>query len=353
YPQVVQGGEGPGVEVRHAQPLQAEPPDLTGGVPQHELVVDEVELDLQAAVSGRHERGGQATRGHVQRDLPPVVDHGLQRQAHLADDLGPHVHRVARVGPRGGCEVRPGRRRGTGTASHAPDRTGAGPPHQAFAQVAGDRGREAAGRPAGGRRPKLTTSRHGVPDGRHRRLRDGRARRAAVRTPGRRVPWRDDRSPRRPDCRWRWPVSRCRRRRWPAPTAAHRPVPAWWWRPPAKAPAYGSCSSPTRHWPRTRVGSPAWHPPAPGSPAPPAWTWPHRPASPTPGTWRAGRRRSSTGCGNRSAAPSTWSSPAATPSTVWRCGSTTRRHARWQGCRAWWRSTGTWSASWRPTPATG
>ena len=43
-----------------------------------EHVVDEVELDLEPAVAGVHERGRQPARRHVERDLPPVVDHRLR-----------------------------------------------------------------------------------------------------------------------------------------------------------------------------------------------------------------------------------------------------------------------------------
>src|SRR5262249_36316476 len=43
----------------------------------------------------RNGRGGQAARGDVERDLPPMVHVRAERQPYFADDLGPHVQRRA------------------------------------------------------------------------------------------------------------------------------------------------------------------------------------------------------------------------------------------------------------------
>ena len=54
-----------------------------------------------------HERRSEAARRHIQRYLPPVIDHRLEREPNLADDLEPHVQGVARVAPVGDREIRP------------------------------------------------------------------------------------------------------------------------------------------------------------------------------------------------------------------------------------------------------
>ena len=46
-------------------------------------------------VAGVHEGRGEAAGRHVERNLPPVVDHGLEGQPHLAHNLRPHVQRHA------------------------------------------------------------------------------------------------------------------------------------------------------------------------------------------------------------------------------------------------------------------
>ena len=64
-----------------------------------ELVIDEVELDFESAGAVRDGRSGEPARGHIQRDIPPVIDQGRERHADLADDLSPHVQRVVGVLP--------------------------------------------------------------------------------------------------------------------------------------------------------------------------------------------------------------------------------------------------------------
>src|SRR6185436_7134376 len=76
---------------------------------EHEPVVDEVELDRERSQPVRHRGRRQPPRGQVQRDVPPMVLPGREREPRLADDLHPHVKRVVgrlpfgerQAGPRG------------------------------------------------------------------------------------------------------------------------------------------------------------------------------------------------------------------------------------------------------------
>ncbi len=88
-----------GVELRHRHRLQR---DVARGAvahiqPQH--VIDEVEIDLELASAGRHRSGGQPARGHIERDVPGMVQPWRQREADLADHLGPQMQRRAGVAP--------------------------------------------------------------------------------------------------------------------------------------------------------------------------------------------------------------------------------------------------------------
>ena len=83
-------------------------------------MIDEVEVDLEPAVTVRDRRRRQAPRRHVQRDVPPVVERRREGQPHLADDLGPHVQRGDRGLPVPPRQLRPrtvGGRRGPGIRS--------------------------------------------------------------------------------------------------------------------------------------------------------------------------------------------------------------------------------------------
>ena len=62
-------------------------------------VVDEIEIDLEGQAAIRHRRGGQPAAGHIERHMPPMVDRGRQREADLADDLGPQMQGGAGVLP--------------------------------------------------------------------------------------------------------------------------------------------------------------------------------------------------------------------------------------------------------------
>ena len=67
----------------------------------HEAVVDEIEIDLEATGAIGDRRGGEPARGDVERDVPPVIGHRRQRQADLADHLGPELQRGAGLAPFG------------------------------------------------------------------------------------------------------------------------------------------------------------------------------------------------------------------------------------------------------------
>lgn len=62
-------------------------------------MLDEVELQVEGPGAARDRRGGQPAGVDVEGDLSPVVEQGRPREPDLADDLGPHVHAVAGVGP--------------------------------------------------------------------------------------------------------------------------------------------------------------------------------------------------------------------------------------------------------------
>ena len=70
-------------------------------------MVDEIEVDLEAARAVRHRRGREPARGHIERHLPPVIDQRRLRQADLADHLRPKLQRRAGVAPFGEGQARP------------------------------------------------------------------------------------------------------------------------------------------------------------------------------------------------------------------------------------------------------
>ena len=59
----------------------------------------EIEIDLKAARLVGNWRCGEASGRHVKRHLPPVIDHRLERETNLPDNLRPHVQRRAGVLP--------------------------------------------------------------------------------------------------------------------------------------------------------------------------------------------------------------------------------------------------------------
>src|SRR5215469_2871940 len=62
-------------------------------------VREKVELNLENSPGVGNCGGGQSTRADVERNFPPVIHMWTQRQAQLADELRPHMQRVARRSP--------------------------------------------------------------------------------------------------------------------------------------------------------------------------------------------------------------------------------------------------------------
>jgi hypothetical protein len=87
------------VELRHGLRGERERPNVSAARAGDEPVLDEVELDLEDLVAGRHRRGGKAARADVERHLPAVVQPRREREAHLADDLRPELERRRGVAP--------------------------------------------------------------------------------------------------------------------------------------------------------------------------------------------------------------------------------------------------------------
>ena len=104
---VFERGHRRSIEARHRPRLERHLTPRTVGGSHVEHVIDEVELDLQAAPTHVHERRRQTARGNVERHLPPLVDHRAERQPNLPDDLRPEMQRVPGVFPLGQRELRP------------------------------------------------------------------------------------------------------------------------------------------------------------------------------------------------------------------------------------------------------
>src|SRR6185436_497581 len=86
-----------------------------------EPVADEVEIDLEVAVSGRNRRSRQSKCGHVERVAPAVVERrtGTESVPDLSDDLQPEVERRVRVAPGLEGQLRPRfRRSGRALVNH-------------------------------------------------------------------------------------------------------------------------------------------------------------------------------------------------------------------------------------------
>ena len=71
---------------------------VAGRNPQH--VVQEVEIELKAAIPKRNWGGGQAPRRHIEHDVPRVVEPRRLHEADLAHDLGPQLQGGAGIFPR-------------------------------------------------------------------------------------------------------------------------------------------------------------------------------------------------------------------------------------------------------------
>jgi hypothetical protein len=77
------------IEARHRPGLEGDALVMAVGRSQIEDVIHEVELDLQPAAAGVHERGGESPARDIEGYLPPVVDHRREAETNLADDLRP------------------------------------------------------------------------------------------------------------------------------------------------------------------------------------------------------------------------------------------------------------------------
>jgi hypothetical protein len=97
--QLVQRGHQLGIEDGDRLGVERHRADPAVTVPNMDLVVDEVELDVEAAGTVRNRGGGQPTWADVQRHLPPMVQQRGMGEPDLAHDLGPHVQCVAGLDP--------------------------------------------------------------------------------------------------------------------------------------------------------------------------------------------------------------------------------------------------------------
>jgi hypothetical protein len=66
-------------------------------------MLDEVELDLEAAFAVWNRRSRQPARGDVERDVPRMIEPRRARQPDLADDLRHEVKRFVGIAP---CRIR-------------------------------------------------------------------------------------------------------------------------------------------------------------------------------------------------------------------------------------------------------
>src|SRR4051794_25616429 len=81
------------ITIKVGDGLGSQPHALDGAIAGagDQLVIDEIEFDLEPAVSVRHGRGGESSAAEIESDVPPVVDRWGQGQAGLANDLEPAV----------------------------------------------------------------------------------------------------------------------------------------------------------------------------------------------------------------------------------------------------------------------
>src|SRR5450756_1529696 len=71
-------------------------------------MIDEVEVDLEAAHAVWNGRRRQPARGDIERDMPGMIEPRRAREPDLADDLGPQVQRFVSLPPRRERQFRPG-----------------------------------------------------------------------------------------------------------------------------------------------------------------------------------------------------------------------------------------------------
>ena len=67
--------------------------------PNGEIVIDEIKRDFKGSPLIGNGRGGQPSRGDIQRNVPPMVKKGTQLHSDLAHDLRPQMQGLAGVPP--------------------------------------------------------------------------------------------------------------------------------------------------------------------------------------------------------------------------------------------------------------
>ncbi len=77
--ELAQRRQKPDIEFRHTHWLEHELTEMSVARPHPKHVVDEVEIDLEAARAVGDRRRGQPARGDVERDVPGVIEPRRQR----------------------------------------------------------------------------------------------------------------------------------------------------------------------------------------------------------------------------------------------------------------------------------
>ena len=67
-------------------------------------MLDKIEVDLKGACAMGHLRGSQSSCRDIKGDVPGMIEPRRLRQPDFADDLRPHLQRLARVFP--GIEIK-------------------------------------------------------------------------------------------------------------------------------------------------------------------------------------------------------------------------------------------------------
>ena len=65
----------------------------------NQVVIKEIELCFEDTAMVGDWGSGETARADVERHFPPMVDERAQSQSDFADDLGPHVKRIAGILP--------------------------------------------------------------------------------------------------------------------------------------------------------------------------------------------------------------------------------------------------------------
>jgi hypothetical protein len=87
----VQNIDHPTIKLGNGLWLERERPFLAPAGAGQEAVADEIKLELKDFVADRNWRRAEPPCGHVERDLPTVIQPGRQGQPDLAYDLRPEL----------------------------------------------------------------------------------------------------------------------------------------------------------------------------------------------------------------------------------------------------------------------